>query len=176
MKGLLIKRIFMNKNRYLLFLLIFFAIQCLQAQKSMSNKGWEAFMHRQALHWDSISTNYYTGIILGNGLMGTNIYKENESAIRFDIGRTDVTDQQPHIDVLWTEQLLTHPRLPIGKMLLLTQGFITSANMQLDVYNAMAIGTVTTTKGTINFKALVPTANENIIYIEATTTGMEKTN
>lgn len=42
-------------------------------------------MEEQRLNWDSISDNYYTGILLGNGQLGTNIYKENNHAIRFDI-------------------------------------------------------------------------------------------
>lgn len=159
-----------------LLVFIFYVTNGLLAQSLMNSKNWASFMQRQALQWDSISTDYYTGIILGNGLLGTNIYKENDQAIRFDIGRTDVTDQQTHIDSLFTGQLLTHPRLPIGKMLLKTRGVITGAKMELDIYNAIATGTIATTKGVIYFRCLVPTAPENIIYIETTVKGNEAIN
>jgi len=163
----------LKKQSCLYFFILLFAIQQLNAQSMMSNKSWDIFMKKQSMLWDSISTDYYSGIILGNGLLGTNIYKENETAIRFDIGRTDVTDQQPHNDSLWPEALLTQPRLPIGKMLLHTQGKIVGAKMELDIYNALASGSITTTSGTIHFKCVVPTATENIIYIETTVEGNE---
>lgn len=131
-------------------------------------------MQRHALTWDSISSNYYTGIILGNGRLGTNIYKENDHALGFDVGRTDVTDHRPHFaDSIFAEQLVSQPRLPIGKMLLQTKGKIISANMQLDIYNAEAKGEVITTEGKINFYVVVP-KKENVIYIRASGGGNEK--
>lgn len=124
----------------------------LQGYAQSSNINWPAFMEEQRLNWDSISDNYYTGILLGNGQLGTNIYKENNHAIRFDIGRSDVTDQRPHnSDTVAFEQLLSRPRLPIGKMLLNSNGEILSADMHLDIYNAESNGTIKTTKGTIHF-------------------------
>jgi len=57
------------------------------AQSNAIKINWNSFMQEQQLRWDSISTNYYTGILLGNGRLGTNIYKESDNAIRFDIGR-----------------------------------------------------------------------------------------
>ena len=100
------------------------------AQSNAIKINWNSFMQEQQLRWDSISTNYYTGILLGNGRLGTNIYKESDNAIRFDIGRSDVTDQRPHYpDSVNSEQLLSQPRLPIGKMLLHTKGSIVNATM-----------------------------------------------
>jgi len=144
------------------------------AQSSNNNINWTAFMQEQRLNWDSISDNYYTGILLGNGQLGTNIYKENNHAIRFDIGRSDVTDQRPHnSDTVAFEQLLSRPRLPIGKMLLNTKGEISAADMQLDIYNAESSGTITTTKGTIHFFAYVPTG-QDVIVVKVYGTGNEK--
>jgi hypothetical protein len=144
---------------------LFFIFITLQGYaQSTNNINWPVFMQEQRLKWDSISDNYYTGILLGNGQLGTNIYKENNHAIRFDIGRSDVTDQRPHqSDTVAFEQLLSRPRLPIGKMLLNTKGDILSADMHLDIYNAETRGSITTTKGKINFYAYVPTGQEVII-------------
>ncbi|MEX6687431.1 hypothetical protein QTN47_08020 [Danxiaibacter flavus] len=144
----------------------------LSGQPSAIDYG--TYMQRQALTWDSISSNYYTGIILGNGRLGTNIYKESDNSLRFDVGRTDVTDHRPHFaDSIFAEQLISQPRLPIGKMLLQTKGKIISANMRLDIYNAEAKGEIITTEGKVNFYALVP-KNEQVIYIRTSGSGNEK--
>jgi hypothetical protein len=143
------------------------------AQTIRRDIRWQPFMDRQALIWDSISPDYYTGMLLGNGLMGANIYEENDHAIRFDIGRSDVTGQRPHNDSVFTESLLTHARLPIGRMTLQTNGKIIGAHMRLDIYNAEASGTIRTTAGNILFKSFV-SANDDVIYIEATGSGGEK--
>ena len=126
---------------------IFFICISIQgySQSFNNNIQWESFMQAQMLKWDSISDNYYTGILLGNGQLGTNIYKENNQAIRFDIGRSDVTDQRPHnSDTVAFEQLLSRPRLPIGKMLLNTNGAILDSWM------------VNERKKTLNIETLPP--------------------
>ncbi|QPH38986.1 glycosyl hydrolase family 95 catalytic domain-containing protein [Pedobacter endophyticus] len=133
------------------------------AQVPITKVDWEAFMAKQALKWDNISTDYYSGVILGNGLLGTNIYKKSDSAIRFDIGRSDVVDQRgdlyPNLGNLYTKA-----RLPIGYFSVKTSGKIIGADITLDIYNAEAKGTISTSKGQIKFSALVP-ATQNVIRI-----------
>lgn len=143
------------------------------AQVNTTTINWPDYMKRQIMRWDSVSTSYYTGILLGNGLLGTNIYKEDDNAIRFDIGRSDVTDQREHQGNGLSEPLISRPRLPIGRMILKTTGKITGAKMTLDLYNAKAEGTIYTTKGTLEFSSFVP-ANTNVIYIKAKGTLLEK--
>lgn len=142
------------------------------AQVKQKGIDWASFMKRQVLVWDSISTDYYTGIILGNGQLGTNIYKESANALRFDIGRTDVIDQRTQL-LPEAGTLYTQARLPIGHFSLKTIGKITGAKMHLDIYNATARGTVTTSAGSITFHAYVP-ANHQVIYIETHAKGKEK--
>jgi hypothetical protein len=131
-------------------------------------------MDNQSLYWDSLSTNFYTGIPLGNGRLGVLIYKENVKALRFDVGRSDVTDTRPHYpDSMFTEQLISRPRLPIGKFVLQLQGEILSAALKLDIFNAQVSGTVSTTAGKIILNAFVPTG-EQVIHIDASGSGGEK--
>lgn len=143
------------------------------AQVKNPEINWGDYMKRQTMRWDSISTSYYTGILLGNGLLGTNIYKEDDYTIRFDIGRTDVTDQREHQGTALSEALISRPRLPIGRMTLKTIGKITGAKMSLDIYNAKAEGTIYTSKGSLEFSSFVA-ANSNVIYIRAKGTQQEK--
>lgn len=143
------------------------------AQVKNPEINWSDYMKRQTMRWDSISTSYYTGILLGNGLLGTNIYKEDDYTIRFDVGRTDVTDQREHQGTALSEALISRPRLPIGRMTLKTIGKITGAKMSLDIYNAKAEGTIYTSKGTLEFSSFVA-SNSNVIYIRAKGTQQEK--
>jgi hypothetical protein len=145
---------------------------CARAQ--MPAIPWDKYMDEQSLYWDSLSTNFYTGIQLGNGRLGTLIYKENSKALRFNVGRSDVTDNRPHYpDSMFTEQLVSRPRLPIGRFILNTRGEILSSSIKLDIYKAEASGTVTTTQGKIKLHAFVPTG-EQVIHIKAEGSGGEK--
>lgn len=140
----------------------------------IDSTDWTNYMRNNRLYWDSLGTDFYDGIIAGNGRVGLNMYRENAKAIRFDIGRSDVTDQRPHYpDSMFTQQLVSHPRLPIGKMVIRTENAITGASIFLDLYNAEARGVVKTTKGTIEVYFLVP-KGEEIIHIELGEQGTEK--
>ncbi|WP_052266126.1 glycosyl hydrolase family 95 catalytic domain-containing protein [Pedobacter kyungheensis] len=155
------------------FLWLFFCVPLwCAAQVPAGEVNWPVFMAQQNLKWDQLGKDYYSGIILGNGLLGTNIYQENDSLIRFDIGRTDVVDHRekllPNVGKLYTQG-----RLPIGCFTLKTAGKITGAKIELDIYNATASGTVFTTQGTLSFTALVA-ATQNVISITAKGTAQEQ--
>jgi len=142
------------------------------AQVRASEVNWPVFMARQNLKWDQPGKDYYSGIILGNGLLGTNIYQESDSLIRFDIGRTDVVDHREKL-LPSVGKLYTQGRLPIGYFTLKTVGKITGAKMELDIYNATASGTVFTTQGTLSFTAFVA-ANQNVISVTIKGTAQEQ--
>lgn len=150
----------------LLSFLLFIGISAFA--QPLDTTEWRQYMKNTQLFWDSLGTDYYDGIIEGNGRMGVNMYREGTRAIRFDVGRSDVTDQRPHYpDSLFTQQLVSRPRLPIGKMLIRTSGDILSCSIHLDIYNAAANGEIITTKGRIGIYFVVPTGEE-VIHIEAT--------
>ncbi|ARS38290.1 hypothetical protein CA265_00735 [Sphingobacteriaceae bacterium GW460-11-11-14-LB5] len=152
-------------------LLILPFITCV-AQIPANEVNWPVFMARQNLKWDHLGKDYYSGIILGNGLLGTNIYKENDSLIRFDIGRSDVVDHREKL-MPAAGKLYTQSRLPIGYFTLKTEGKITGAKIELDIYNAEAKGSISTTQGTISFTAFVA-VNQNVISISVNATQQEK--
>ncbi|MBB6236786.1 hypothetical protein HDC90_001401 [Pedobacter sp. AK013] len=163
------RRIIVNYSLLLLFL---FLPRWCTAQIPAGEVNWPVFMARQNLKWDNLGKDYYSGIILGNGLLGTNIYKENDSLIRFDIGRSDVVDHREKL-MPQAGKLYTQSRLPIGYFTLKTEGKITGAKIELDIYNAEAKGSIFTTQGTISFTAFVA-ANQNVISISFNTTQQEK--
>ncbi|WP_343523997.1 glycoside hydrolase family 95-like protein [Pedobacter sp.] len=162
-------RIIVNYSLLLLFLGVPFWGA---AQVPAGEVNWPVFMARQNLKWDQPGKDYYSGMILGNGLLGTNIYQENDSSIRFDIGRTDVVDHREKL-LPNAGKLYTQARLPLGYFTLKTAGKITGAKMELDIYNATASGTVFTTQGTLSFTAFVA-ATQNVISIDLKATAKEQ--
>lgn len=129
---------------------------------------WPKFLSRHDMKWTRLSTDWYSGAFIGNGQLGAMIYQENENALRWDIGCSDVIDQRDYKDVEWGKS-----RLPIGKMLLKAKGQITNATMQLDLWNAEARGTITSEKGSITWRSFV-SVNPDVIILELTETGNEK--
>ena len=160
-----------NRTGFFLLLLAFHT--SLFAQNIPNENVFAPYMQAQALVWDSIAPDYYTGAMLGNGLLGTNIYKENDRAVRFDIGRSDVADHRAADDPASQNKLFGKARLSIGRMLIETRGRILTSHMRLDIYNAEASGEITTDSGAIRFTAIV-FANSNIIYLQASGTAAEQ--
>lgn len=141
---------------------------------------WEKFLSQHDMYWTSISadptaasythnnltTGYYAGALMGNGLIGTNMYKLKENVYRLNAGRSDITEiRKPY-------NLFNSARLPIGYFTLSTVGKVNSEKMRLSLYNATTKGTFITDKGKIDFKTYVHSL-KNYIVFETETTGDE---
>lgn len=150
------------------FLLCIAPICMLQAQITTWKIDWETFLAQHDMVWDSIAPNYYTGAILGNGLLGANIYAmPQKTGYRFDIGRSDVTEMRQGGSPLYHRA-----RLPIGFFEMTPVHQVTEENMRLTLFDATARANISTQKGSIAFQSYVD-ANKEVIVIETTTTGEE---
>lgn len=143
------------------------------AQISTTNIDWDNFLSRHDLLWHSIPTNYYSGAIMGNGLLGLNIFAtESQDAYRFNIGRSDVNEMRKGGHALYHRA-----RLPIGHFELSpNHPVIEETNqevMRLTLYDAITSTDIFTTKGQIRLQSFVD-ANENIIVVEAQPTIYEE--
>ena len=105
---------------------------------------WAEFLSRQDLIWEVLPDHYEKASFLGNGLMGSMIYKRSDNEISFAVGRTDITDHR-----------LGNYRIPVGRLLLKTKGKILDGTARLDLWNAETRFEVETTAGLIRFRALV---------------------
>ncbi len=114
-------------------------------QNAMNGQSvnWENFLARQDLIWETLPDHYEKSSFLGNGLMGTMIYKRSDNEIAFDVGRTDITDHR-----------LGNFRIPVGRLLLKTKGKILDGSARLDLWNAETRFELETTEGRIRFRAL----------------------
>lgn len=156
------------KRQGALMLCLLLSLQFVKAQVSTTDVDWNAFLAQHDLVWDTIPADYYSGAILGNGMLGTNIYATDENGYRWDIGRSDVNEKREGESALYHRA-----RLIIGNFTLYPTGEVTAEDMRLSIYDAVASGKLTTTKGSIDFNTYVD-ANHDIICIETTATPGER--
>ena len=157
---------------FLLFVLLS-SVVCGQSTPAKSlvttNVNWPAFMARHDLVWDRLPEDYFSGAFVGNGLLGTILFRDDvePNTLRFEIGRTDVYDHR-------TKEASAYEtsRLPIGQLLLTPVGEITKVSLRTDLWNAEIRGVVTTKVGTLTFRCFVP-SGEELIVLNVKSTGKE---
>lgn len=144
----------------LFYSVLSFSLFC-QNRITTADIDWQSFLSPHDLVWNNIGSDYYSGAILGNGLLGVNIYSDQEhGSYLWNIGRSDVTENRQGNDVLYDKA-----RLPIGCFKLIPKGKVISEKMRLSLWNATVTGDFNTDKGNISFKTYVD-ANKNVIVIE----------
>ena len=134
------------------------------------NVDWPKFMAQHDLIWDQLPEDYFAGAFVGNGLLGTILFKDDAApnTLRFEIGRTDVYDHRTKESSAYETS-----RLPIGQLLMTPVGTIEKVQIRNDLWNAEIRGELTTTAGTISFRCYVP-SGEELIVVNIKTTGREK--
>ena len=123
---------------------------------------WPHFIKRHDLIWDALPTNFDYGAFLGNGMLGATIHQDGPNRLRWEMGRSDVTEHRRD-----------NSRLPIGGFVLTTVGKIKSGTMRTDLWNAEVTGTVTTDKGTITFRSFIHT-HKMVLITDVDSTAGEK--
>lgn len=123
---------------------------------------WPAFLSRHDPVWEVLPAKFDHGAFLGNGLLGTTVYTDGPDRLRFELGRSDVTDHRRD-----------NGRLPIGGMVLKTAGTIQSGTLRTDLWNAEVRGEAVTSKGRIRFRA-VDHADEMALLVDLETEGGEQ--
>jgi alpha-L-fucosidase 2 len=123
---------------------------------------WPSFLGRHDLKWDTLPSLFDHGAFLGNGMLGTMIFTDGSNRLRFELGRSDVTDHRRD-----------DGRLPIGGMILKTVGAIKSGTLRMILWDAEVRGEISTDKGHIRFRAMVHT-NEMALIVDLQTDGGER--
>ncbi len=148
-------------------------------QKNMirDKVDWTSFLSRHDMVWKLPPTSPEDAGILGNGLLGMNVFKElattkhpskdnkistSNRVIRFAVDRRDVYDRR---DLSWGWTSYSRPRIHVGDFQLHTTGQITGFSMRQDLYNAELRGNILTDKGEIRFRAFIH-ATEPVMVVE----------
>ncbi len=122
---------------------------------------WASFLNRHDLVFAVMPTRFENGAFLGNGTMGAMIYRKEPGALCWGMGSSAVTERRRD-----------NARLPIGDLVLKLAGNIQKADMRLDLWNAEVRGTVTTDKGSVQFRSWIHAA-KMLMEIDIEATGEE---
>ncbi|EME50524.1 glycosyl hydrolase family 95 catalytic domain-containing protein [Amycolatopsis decaplanina] len=113
-------------------------------------------VHRRAVDdarmvWKRMPKGWQEGPFLANGFLGVQFYAGAQpNVLKVMLSHSQVQDQRGQ----W-EAGIGYSRLPIGYLTLAFEGAITAVDWRLDLYNAELGGTITTTRGSVRFSALV---------------------
>ncbi|MFE2932540.1 glycoside hydrolase family 95-like protein [Streptomyces sp. NPDC059278] len=104
-----------------------------------------------AMTWRTLPTGWQEAPSLANGYLGAQLYAgTTANTLKLMISHSQVQDQRGQ----WRGGI-GYSRLPIGYFTLTLAGEITAVDWTLDLYDAELRGTVTTTRGSLAFSALV---------------------
>lgn len=112
---------------------------------------YEETVRAAAMVWRRLPTGWQEGPFLANGYLGAQLYAgRTANTLKLMLSHTQVQDRRGQ----WRGGI-GYSRLPIGYFTLTLAGDITSVDWTLDLYDAELRGTVTTTRGSVAFTALV---------------------
>ncbi|WP_323187718.1 MULTISPECIES: glycosyl hydrolase family 95 catalytic domain-containing protein [unclassified Streptomyces] len=104
-----------------------------------------------AMTWRTLPTGWQEAPFLANGQLGAQLYAgTTANTLKLMISHSQVQDQRGQ----WRGGI-GFSRLPVGYFTLTLAGEITDVDWTLDLYDAELRGTVTTTRGSLAFSALV---------------------
>ena len=132
-----------------------------QAGTVKSDVDWKAFLGKHDIVWEQLPQKFDHGSFHGNGMLGCTIYQNTPNRLRWEMGRSDVTAHRRD-----------NNRLPIGGLVLKTNGRITGGNMRLSLWDAVTRGLVETDKGEIRFQTYIHT-DEMVMIVDLECLGGE---
>ena len=134
---------------------------------------WASFLAKHDPLWDRFPAHYEQGPFAGNGLLGSIVYadREERTALRFEIGRTDVYDHRDE-----EGGTFGHCRLPIGQVLLVPPSMPADSGIRLDLWNAEIAGFIKLGDGVnadeereLHWRCFFP-SEEEVMVLEVTST------
>ena len=152
----------MKPTLTILTVLLLSPLVALQASELVKGKmDWAAFLNRQDPVWGALPQKFDHGAFAGNGTLGLTIFQEGENALRFAMGRNDITSRARD-----------NARLLIGGLRLTTKGKLIGGELRIDLWNAEIRGSAKTELGSLKFTAFVH-ARRNLVVIEHSASGGE---
>ncbi len=100
------------------------------------------------------------GVFIGNGMVGSMIYKESKQVTMWELSRNDVVAHNFLQGIDWA-----YPRVPIGNILLQVEDEIVEEEMRIKLWNAISTGKIVTKNGEFSYMSCVPKSNDGV-YIK----------
>jgi hypothetical protein len=125
------------------------------------------FLKGQDLLWGRMPRAWHEGPFLGDGLLGSMIYKDpGQNRIRFTVQHGAVQDHRPQFGSGWGTC-----RLPVGHVTLDPVGTITGVDWRLNLWDAEFSGTITTDRGRLTVTAFI---HDEMLVARAQASGDEQ--
>lgn len=126
------------------------------AVQRLLDVDWPTYMARQDMHWNTVPQLWDEAPFVGNGVMGSMIFQEDENSLVIQIGRGDVQEHRMASGKHAVGNVLPDSsRLPVGYFTLDTVGKITGCELRLNFWDAEITGTVTTDRGTLDILVFI---------------------
>ncbi|MFG2623654.1 glycosyl hydrolase family 95 catalytic domain-containing protein [Streptomyces sp. NPDC048473] len=130
---------------------------------------YEKTVRDAAMTWRTLPTGWQQAPFLANGCLGAQLYAgKTANTLKLMLSHSQVQDQRGQ----WRGGI-GFSRLPIGYFTLTLAGEITAVDWTLDLYDAELRGTVTTTRGSLAFSALVQNDTSALLISTRPTPGEE---
>ncbi len=150
--------------RIVAFVTVTFWVNTTQAQNN-ENIDWKAFIAEQDLYWEVLPKLWDEAPFVGNGQMGSMLFKQDDHNLVIQIGRGDV---QEHRDVTGIEAannvLPDASRVPVGYFTLKTLGNLIDCKLRLNLWDAEISGTIRTDKGKLEIQAFLHSEKNLLVY------------
>jgi len=128
---------------------------------------WADFLRGQDLLWRRMPTVWHEGPFLGDGRLGTMVYKEpGQNQVRFTVQHAEVQDHRPQFGSGFGVC-----RLPVGHLILEPVGTISAIDWRLDLWDAELVGTITTSAGQLSLQAFI---HDQVLVASVTPSGGEQ--
>jgi len=128
---------------------------------------WADFLRGQDLLWKRLPTVWHEGPFLGDGRLGSMVYKEpNVNQVRFTVQHAEVQDHRPQFG-----SAFGICRLPVGHLTLEPAGTISAVDWRLDLWNAELVGTITTSAGQLALQVFI---RDQVLVASVTPSGSER--
>ncbi|VGO15341.1 hypothetical protein PDESU_03924 [Pontiella desulfatans] len=127
---------------------------------------WPDQMAGQDLQWNSVPEIWDEAPFIGNGVMGSMIFREDGSRLVIQIGRGDVQEHRMASGQHVAGNVLPDSsRLPVGYFTLDTVGEIKGCDLRLNLWDAEITGTVSTDRGELGILAFIH-SGRNLLVVE----------
>lgn len=133
---------------------------------------WQTYMAEQDMHWNAVPQLWDEAPFVGNGVMGSMIFQEDEDSLIIQIGRGDVQEHRSESGKhAFGDVLPDSSRLPVGYFTLDTVGKITCCDLRLNLWDAEITGTISTDKGELDILAFIHSDKNLLVFKTTTQTG-----
>jgi hypothetical protein len=105
---------------------------------------WRDLLSRSDPVWEVLPQTFDHGAFAGNGVLGATLFQEGPRALRCEVGRSDVTEHRRD-----------NNRLPVGGLVLETNGVIRGGSLRIDLWNAEIRGVLDTDRGRVELRCFV---------------------